>query len=109
MTAGLLGLFSSAKGVKGGVHAVEMHQRHVGSDVHPAQQILKEAGPRSAIVLVRSKDADTGQAVAEAAETNASRCWNGSLAELLDALDPGTTDDWVRTAVGQPPSTDGRA
>jgi len=105
---GLIGLVTSAKGVEGGVHAVKIFQRHVGSDVHPAQQILKEAGPRSAIVLVRSKDPDTGQAFVEAAEANASRYWHGSLTELLDALDPGTTDDWVRTALGQRPSTDRR-
>jgi len=106
---GLIGLFTSAKGVEGGVHAVKIFQGHVGSDAHPAQQILKEAGPHSAIVLVRSKDPDTWQAVVEAAEANANRYWNGSLTELLHALDPGTTDDWIRTALGQPPSTDGRA
>lgn len=77
--------------------------------MHPAQQILKEAGPSSAIVLVRSKDPDTGQAVVAAAQANASRCWEGSLTELLDSLDPGTTDDWVRTALGQPSNTDGKA
>jgi uncharacterized membrane protein len=105
---GLIGLVTSAKGMKEGVHAVQIFQRHVGSDVHPAQQILNEAGPRSAIVLVRSRDA-AGQAVVEAAKANAIRYWDGSLTELLDALDPGTTDDWIRTALGQPPSTDGGA
>ena len=105
---GLIGVVTSAKGVEGGVHALKIFQGHVGSDVHAVQQILKEAGPHSAIVLVRSKDPDTGQAVVEAAEANASRCWDGSITESLDALDPGTTDDWVRTALGQPHGTDGR-
>jgi hypothetical protein len=105
---GLIGLLTSAKGVKGGVHALAMHQRHVGSDAHPAQKILKEAGPHSALVLVRSQDPDTAHAVAEAAEANTSRYWDGSLTQLLNALDPGTTDEWVRTALGQPPSKDGR-
>jgi len=100
---GFLGLFGAVKGVRGGIHAAEMRQGHVGSNEYQAHQILGETGPRSAIVLVRSSDSETRQAVLAAAEADARRSWDGSLTEFLAALDPGPPHDWVRTALGEPP------
>jgi hypothetical protein len=82
-----------------------VHEGHVGSDAHRAHEILAEAGPDAAIVLVRCQDQDTRQMVASAAADNAKGSWDGPLTELLAALDPGSSHDWVRTAVGEPAST----
>ena len=81
-----------------------MHQGHVGSDEHLAHQIIGDAGPRSAMVLVRSNDSKTRQAVVAAAGAGAIHCWDGSFTDFLAELDPGPPHDWVRTALGEPPS-----
>jgi Tfp pilus tip-associated adhesin PilY1 len=77
----------------------------VGSDAHRTHKILAEAGPNAAIALVRCKDQETRQMVAAAAADSARASWDGSLTEFLAALDPGSTDDWVRAALGEPSST----
>jgi hypothetical protein len=100
-TIGFLGLFAGAKGVEGGIRSAKMHQRHVGSDARQAHKILAEAGQHSARVLVRNQKSRTRQVVVAATEANAARYWDGTVAELLAALDPGTSDDWVRIALGE--------
>jgi hypothetical protein len=98
---GFMGLFSMAKGARGGVHAVEVRGGHVGSEEHRAHEILAEAGPHAALVLVRCQDPETRQMVAAAAADQARDSWDGSLTEFLAALDPGSAHDWVRAAVGE--------
>jgi hypothetical protein len=56
-------------------------------------------------MLVRCKDQQTRQMVAAAAADSAEYSWDGSLAEFLAVLDPGSADDWARAAVGEPSST----
>jgi hypothetical protein len=60
---GFMGLLSMLKGAKRAVHAGHVHERHVGSDAHRAHEILAEAGPRAAIVVVRCEDWQTRQKV----------------------------------------------
>jgi hypothetical protein len=102
---GFMGLFSMAKGARGEVRAVEARGGHVGSQEHRAHEILAGAGPHAALVLVRCKDPETRQMVAAAAAGQARYSWDGSLAEFLAALDPGSAHDWVRAAVGEHSST----
>ena len=103
---GFMGLSSAVKGVGQGAHAAKMHQGHVGSDEHLVHQIIDYAGPRSAIVLVRSNGQETRSAVVAAAGADAKRCWDGSLSDFLAELEPGPSHDWVRTALGEPPAQD---
>jgi len=98
---GFMGLFSMAKGARGGVRAVEVRGGHVGSDAHRAHEILAGAGPHAALALVRCKDPETRQLVVAAVADNARDSWDGSLTEFLAALDPGSAHDWVRAAVGE--------
>jgi hypothetical protein len=103
---GFTGLISMLKGAKGEARAVHVHKGHVGSDERRAHEILAEAGSHGALALVRCKDQETRQMVAAAAAGSASGSWDGSLAEFLAALDPGSAHDWVRAAVGERPSPD---
>jgi hypothetical protein len=98
---GFMGLFSMAKGAKGEVHAAKVRGGHVGSDEHQAHEILAGASPHAALVLVRCKDPQTRQMVAAAAADKARASWDGSLTKFLAALDPGSAQDWVRTAIGE--------
>ncbi|MFF1872052.1 hypothetical protein [Kitasatospora herbaricolor] len=100
-TVGFMGLGSTLKGAKVGVHAAGVRKGHVVSDAQQIHRILGEAGPHAAIALVRCKDADTRQMVAAAAAGRARDSWDGSLTEFLATLDPGSTHDWVRAAVGE--------
>jgi hypothetical protein len=43
--AGFMGLFSTAKGARGGVRTAGIRGGHVGSDEHRAHEILAQAGP----------------------------------------------------------------
>jgi uncharacterized membrane protein len=104
-TVGFMGLFATLKGAKSQAHAAHVRKGHVGSDAHQAHKILAEAGPHAAIALVRCKDQETRQMVAAAAADSARGSWDGSLTEFLAALDPGSTHDWVRAALGEPSST----
>ena len=98
---GFMGMFSMAKGARGEVRAVQAREGHVGSQEHRAHEILAGAGPHAALVLVRCKDPETRQMVVAAAARHARDSWDGPLAEFLAALDPGSTHDWVRAAVGE--------
>ena len=102
---GFMGLFSTLKGAKSQAHAAHVREGHVGSDEHQAHKILAEAGPHAAIALVRCKDLETRQMVAATAADRARGSWDGSLTEFLADLDPGSANDWVRTALGEPSST----
>jgi hypothetical protein len=103
---GFLGLFSMFKGGRTGVHAAEQRAGHVGSQEHRAHEILADAGPHAALVLVRCKDQQTRQMVAAAAASKAKASWDGPLAEFLAALDPGPDHEWVRAAIGESSRTD---
>src|SRR5438876_10042646 len=104
-TIGFIGMFSMLKGAKSEAHAARVRKGHAGSDEHRAHELLAEAGPHGALVLVRCKDHQTRQMVAAAAADSAEGSWDGSLKEFLAALDPGSAHDWVRAAVGEPSST----
>lgn len=108
LTVGFMGLVSTLKGTKGTVHAAHVREGRVGSDEHAAHDMLAAVGPDAALTLVRGTDPAMHKSVLHAARKAASRCWDGSLAELLARLDPGSTHDWVRSALGQPPSTTAR-
>ena len=104
MLAGLIGVGAMLKGAKGTAHATHKHQSHVGSDEQHAHAILAQAGPNAAILLVRCQDAETRQVVAAAAADRASYSWDGSMADFLAGLEPGSEHDWVRTALDKPTS-----
>jgi hypothetical protein len=99
---GFLGIFSTLKGAKATAHAAHKKESHVGSDEQRAHEIIAEAGPQAAIALVRCKDAEMGQAVADRAAERGRYSWHGSLAQFLAGLDPGGKDDWVRFALDEP-------
>ena len=101
---GLMGLVSMLKGAKGTAHAAHKRRSHVGSDEQRAHEILAQAGPDAAILLVRCKDRETGQMVAAGAADRASYSWDGSMPDFLTGLDPGSKHDWVRTALDKPTS-----
>lgn len=96
---GFLGLFSGLKGARSGIRAAEARAGHVGSEQHRAHEILADAGPHAAGVVVRCQDQQTRQLVASAAAKTAKASWDVPLAEFLASLDPGPEDDWVRAAV----------
>ena len=101
---GFMGLVSTLKGAKRTAHAVHQHDSHVGSDEHRAHEIIAQAGPDAAISLVRCQDQETGRTVAAGAAKHARYSWDGSMTDFLASLDPGSKDDWVRVALGQPTS-----
>ncbi|MGO8905951.1 MAG: hypothetical protein ACLQMH_10055 [Solirubrobacteraceae bacterium] len=103
-TVGLMGLFSTLKGAKAEAHAVHKRGSHVGSDEQAAHAILAQAGPSAAIALVRCTDRQMGKTVAARADDRGSYSWDGSLAEFLADLDPGSKHDWVRAALDAPSS-----
>jgi hypothetical protein len=61
-----------------------------------------QVGPDAALVLVCCDDQETRQAVVARAADRASESWDGSRAQFLAGLDPGSQHDWLRAAVGQP-------
>jgi hypothetical protein len=77
-------------------------ESHVGSDEQRAHEIIAEAGPTGAIALVRCKDAEMGKAIAAQAADRGRHSWHGSLTRFLASLDPGSKDDWVRSALDEP-------
>ncbi len=101
---GLIGLLSMLRGAKGTAHAARKRRSHVGSDEQRAHEILAQAGPDAAILLVRCREREIAQMVARAAAHRASFSWEGSMPDFLAALDPGGKDDWVRAALDKPRS-----
>ena len=102
--AGFRGLVSMLKGGKSVARAGRIRDGHVGSEEDAAHRILAEAGPHSAIVLVRCKDREMWQEVSARAADRAINSWQGSMTEFLAALDPGSPHDWVRAALAEPSS-----
>jgi len=99
---GFLGIVSTLKGVKIWAHGAHKRESHVGSDDQRAHEIIAEAGSKAAIALVRCKDAEMGQAVADRAADRGRYSWHGPLSQFLAGLDPGSKDDWVRSALDEP-------
>jgi hypothetical protein len=99
---GFMGLFSSLRGGKDASAEIREHKSHVGSDEQAAHAILARVGPDSALVLVCCDDHEMRQVVVARAADRASESWDGSRAEFLAALDPGSQHDWVRAAIGEP-------
>jgi hypothetical protein len=99
---GFTGIFSSLKGAKGAVHEVRERESRVGGDEHAVHALLAQVGPDAALVLVCCGDQETRQAVVARAADQASESWDGSRAQFLAGLDPGSQHDWLRTAVGEP-------
>jgi hypothetical protein len=98
---GFWGTLSTLKGVKAGARAAHKHESHVGSDDQRAHEIIAEAGPEAAIALVRCKGAEMAQAVAARAADRGRYSWHGSRVRFLGGLDPGSKDDWVRSALDE--------
>jgi hypothetical protein len=103
-TVGFMGLVSGLKGAKRTAHAVHVHEGHVGADEHPAHAILAAAGPHAAILLITCKEQTLSQKAIDGAGDRAVHGWNGTRQEFLNSLDPGPEHDWVRNALGEPPS-----
>lgn len=102
MSIGFTGILSSLKGAKGAVHEVRERESHVGADEQAVHALLAQVGPDAALVLVCCDDQETRQAVVARAAGRASESWDGSRAQFLAGLDPGSQHDWLRAAVGQP-------
>jgi hypothetical protein len=102
VSIGFTGILSSLKGAKGAVHEVRERESPVGSDEHAVHALLAHVGPDAALVLVCCDDQQTRQAVVARAADRASESWDGSRAQFLAGLDPGSQHDWLRTAVGEP-------
>ena len=80
------------------------HPREKARSCRANNEILAQAGPAAAILLVRCKDGDTRQVVAAGAADRTSYSWDGSMPDFLAGLDPGSTHDWVRAALDKPTS-----
>ena len=101
--AGLIGTFSFLRGGRSVAQAGQKRAGHVGSDAHRAHQILREAGPKGALTLVRCTDQDEARAVAEQAAARAIDSWHGSRAEFLAGVDQLSGDyGWLRAAFDMP-------
>jgi hypothetical protein len=96
---GFTGILSTLRGAKGAVHEVRERQSGVGSDEQAAHVLLAHVGPNAALVLVSCDDQEMRQAVVARAAARASESWDGSRAEFLAGLDPGSQDDWARAAL----------
>jgi hypothetical protein len=55
------------------------------------------------LVLVCCDDQEMRQAVVARASDRARESWDGSRAQFLASLDPGSRHDWLRATVGEPP------
>ena len=101
-TIGFIGISTMLRGTKGAAHQVREHKSHVGSDEQRVHEFLAQVGPDAALVLVRCDDQETRLAVVARAAASASESWDGSRAEFLAVLNPGSQHDWLRAAVGEP-------
>ena len=105
MMMGFAGMRSSFKGARAGVQAARVRSGHVGPDEQRGHQILAEAGPDAALVLVRSSEPDMTRMVFAEVADRARYSWAGPIDEFLADLNPGAEHDWVRTALGEPKDT----
>jgi len=99
---GFMGMLGALRGAKGSVKEARHRGAHVGSDERRGHELLAGIGPGAAIVLVTGDDNETREAVGAKATDQASESWDGSRAEFLGALDPGSEHDFVRAALGEP-------
>jgi hypothetical protein len=99
---GFTGTLSTLRGTKGAAHEVRTRKSHVGSDEQTAHAILARVGPDAAILLVCCDDQELRRAVVCASGRAGKRSWDGSRAQFLAGLDPGSQHDWLRAAVGEP-------
>lgn len=103
---GFMGSISTLKEAVGVRRAARVRASHVGSDDVRSHEILDQVGPGAAAALVRCRDQATRDTVTAKATDSAVTTWDGSLAEFLADLDPGSKHDWVRAALGEPSSAD---
>ena len=101
VTIGFTGILSTLKGTKGGVHEVRERESHVGSDEHAVHALLAQVGPNAALALVCCEDQELRRAVVARAADRATESWDGTRAQFLAGLDPGSQHDWLRTAIGE--------
>jgi hypothetical protein len=99
---GFWGTVSIVKGAKGGAHAAKRRKSYVGSSEERAAEIIAEVGPEAAIMLVPCTSSDMAATIAARAHDLGRRSWHGPLAKLLAGLQPGSTDDLVRSALEKP-------
>jgi hypothetical protein len=97
--AGFIGIRSALRGARSEVHAVHVHQSHVGEGAERAHEILAQAGPHAAVALVRCKDPQLSKVVATKAADKCHFSWDGPREEFLAGLDSGTEYDWLRSAL----------
>jgi len=90
---GFAGIRASVKGARSGVHAARVRSGHVGPGEHRAHEILAEAGPHAALLLVRCSEPEVAQTVLGAVADRARFSWEGALDEFLAGLDPGPEHD----------------
>lgn len=96
---GFTGLFSTLQGAKSVSHEVRQRESGVGADEHAAHALLDHVGPNAALVLVSCNDQKMRQAVVARLTDRATESWDGSRAQFLAGLDPGSQHDWVRAAL----------
>jgi hypothetical protein len=101
VSIGFTGIISTLRGAEGAVHEVRERGSHVGSEESAAHTILARVGPNAALALVCCDDQETRQAVVARAAERGDDSWDGSRAEFLADLDPGTQHDWLRAAIGE--------
>jgi hypothetical protein len=102
VTIGFTGIISTLRGAKSGVHEVREHGSQVGSEEKAAHAILAQVGPNAALALVCGNDRETRRTVLVQAADRGTDSWDGSRAQFLADLDPGTEHDWLRAAIGEP-------
>jgi hypothetical protein len=100
VTIGFTGIFSTLKGGKGAAHQVRERESDIGSNEQAVHAVLARVGSSSAaLVLVTCDDQKMRQAIVARAAERASESWDGSRAQFLAALDPGSQHDWLRAAL----------
>jgi hypothetical protein len=100
VTIGFTGIFSTLKGARGGVDEVHARGSHVGSDEQAVHAILARVGANAALALVCCDNQELRQAVVARVADRARESWDGSRAEFLADLSPGSQHDWLRSALG---------
>jgi len=102
---GFMGIFSTLKGAKGGVHDLREREAHGGSDEQAVHAILAKAGPKAALVLVCCDDQELRQAVVARATDHATkagtaRAHSSLLASTRAVRTTGYGAPWARPPDG---------
>lgn len=85
------------------------HAEHMLASLGRGFRAQARKGGATAVVVRGNLDGSlkaTESRVLSAGAGRSSGSWDGSLAEFLAALDPGSAHDWVRAAVGERPGPD---